>query len=268
MNEANKFSVFLSSDQRDNITTSNSNDCLFNIRKSSSFPPRVYNLVLETFTIPNTVYNINSSNNNLLWTRGGDQSATIPAGNYTSTTLATAIKTAMDGASDGNTYTVSYSATTFKYTITGSASAFNFRFDDAVNTPWKEMGFNQVTTGSALTQTSSNIVDLSFPRDLFIEIEGFSRRPFLILGSTEIAPTFHITLSETGGILEYKERNEKQIAYIESTDELYDDYLRVRLLDANGSLYDFNNANWTMFFHAEFAATNSGYKEARKRKRI
>jgi len=68
-------------------------------------------------------------NDRLDFTEGvtGDAAAVIPPGNYVSgETLATAIQTAMNTAATDNTYAVTYSSVTFKFTVARDAGAAAF----------------------------------------------------------------------------------------------------------------------------------------------
>lgn len=75
---------------------------------------------------------------------GGDRAAVIAAGNYpTGALLAAAIQTAMNAVAVSNTYTVSYSGTTHKFTIAGTGS-FSIEWQSGPNTLLtigKDLGF-------------------------------------------------------------------------------------------------------------------------------
>src|ERR1700679_3553551 len=77
---------------------------------------------LLSCTLPNVIYNIDATNNQLYVGGGfGESTQTIPPGSYDTTTLPTAITTAMTTA--GLTgVTVTYSATTYMMTLSASST--------------------------------------------------------------------------------------------------------------------------------------------------
>jgi hypothetical protein len=85
--------------------------------------------------IPNTIFNVNSSNNLIYFSEDGETlfRATIAVGNYTSlTTFATAVQTALNSAGGSSTYTVSIDPLTSYMTInsnlTGGTGKFFLQF--------------------------------------------------------------------------------------------------------------------------------------------
>lgn len=74
-----------------------------------------------------------ASNDKIDFDEGGAElTATLTAGSYTGTSLATEVKTQMDAA--GGTYTVSYSESTGKFTIARAAGNFTLRWQSGTNT--------------------------------------------------------------------------------------------------------------------------------------
>lgn len=115
--------------------------------------------------IPFTYYVFNSKNNTFTLTEsdgGGARTVTIPVGNYTSSTLPSALATALNSASaNSHTYTVAYSTSTYKLTITsnaGGANTFTLTFGSSSTDPgWLNprlwIGFNGGANTSDATQT-------------------------------------------------------------------------------------------------------------------
>jgi hypothetical protein len=100
--------------------------------------------LVRYITIPNTLYAINATNQAVSWFCSlaplGPFAATIPTGNYTGTTLAAAFQLAIDTADAGRVYTVVYSDTTHKLTVTTSdAASLVFNGGD-INTSWRVLG--------------------------------------------------------------------------------------------------------------------------------
>lgn len=121
--------------------------------------------VVSHFQIPNTIYNVRSTNNVVAWTdSAGTWTASLPSGSYTGSTLATALKTLMD-ATSGLVYTVTYSSTTGKLTFSESIAG-NINFDFATttaSTAHDVLGVGAVNTTPAATYTSTNVINLASP---------------------------------------------------------------------------------------------------------
>jgi len=107
-----------------------------------------------------STYNVTSSNNALRFTPASGAATTISltAGKYTGSQLATALQTAMNAASGGDTYTVSYTASTGKFSIqnnTGNAGSLTLSFENAATTAEDLLGFGassvSVAVGSSAT---------------------------------------------------------------------------------------------------------------------
>ena len=89
---------------------------------------------IEHINIPTTWYNINSTNNILLWTDtlAASVTTTITPGNYTATELATQLGTQMTADETvGDTYTVTWDTTIQKFTIAGDGGNFTIDFVNA-----------------------------------------------------------------------------------------------------------------------------------------
>lgn len=92
---------------------------------------------------------------------GGALVATIAAGTYTSTTLATTIAAALNAADGVNTYTVTYSQSTGLWTIATSGATLNLLWNSGANKAKSigpAIGFgNTVDSTGAITYTGSTI---------------------------------------------------------------------------------------------------------------
>ena len=104
-------------------------------------------------------FTITTSNNKIDFNEGGgDLVATITAGTYTATTLAAEIKTRMDAAGT-DTYTISYSTTTGRWTISSDGSTLSLLWDtgsNSANTAGDSLGY---TTSADDTGATSYVSD-------------------------------------------------------------------------------------------------------------
>ena len=125
--------------------------------------------LIKNILIPNAMYNVTSSNNTfILYEDSSNKTITIPSGNYNVTTLAAALQTAFNAVSSGyNTFTVTYDSITATFT-TSAGLAFYFIFPDSKTA--NTYGYSDLTTASGTSTTSDNVINLSYPSSLGIEI--------------------------------------------------------------------------------------------------
>jgi hypothetical protein len=123
---------------------------------------------LRSVTIPNVIYNVNSTNNVFNWTFGSTYNFVIPPGYYTISSLMSAIQAFMNTQGSPNSYTLTYSSTSGLVTIAGTSN-FQINFGVA-NTCASLLGFPPTTTSSANTFTGSNSPSLTYPLNVFINI--------------------------------------------------------------------------------------------------
>ncbi len=149
--------------------------------------PTVENVVrvrINEAVIPNAQYNIYSFANTIYFTEKTgvtetNYSATMTNGNYDTTTLPTEIARAMNAAVN-LTWTCTYNDTTEKLTITRGDGAGTFKFKWATNassnlSAQEQLGFAKAdSTSYATSQTSDNIVQLSGPNYIEVDIDEFT----------------------------------------------------------------------------------------------
>jgi hypothetical protein len=189
--------------------------------------------------LPNTAYNIRSTNNTLQFQRGSTTyNATIPTGSYTQHTLPQAIADAMN-AVDSNGYTCTYSFITFKLNISGNVI---FSLLLATSSLWYELGFTQSNTATGTSFTAPNILQLGLPLSVYVEI------PELSMGMTSSRLfdkcTFVIPISVNSGTIQYfaDNSNYEQVYTYKEGRTLYE--LNVKVRWRNGEQLDLNGADW------------------------
>lgn len=119
---------------------------------------------LKAIQMTNTIYNIDASNNKVYFYENVTAKvATLSAGSYSASTLATEAATQMTTTSGGyNTYTVTYDNTTKKLAFSASnAFYFNWAADSGYGA-WQQLGFNYLTnTNAATSVVAPNVINLS-----------------------------------------------------------------------------------------------------------
>lgn len=190
--------------------------------------------------IPNTFYNVNNNNNKIYFYEDGTEKvATLTNGNYDSSTLLTEIETVMDIASGGhNTYTVTYSSLTAKYTFS-AGNAFHFTFgSNQTASAYKLLGFDRFDTVSGTSVTSSSFVDLTYSSYFNIRLNGESE----ILDSKGGA-TMTIPITGNSGSITYYESS---LAFPQRwTADNNVRRLRIEVLDDDSQPCDLNGSTWS-----------------------
>lgn len=114
---------------------------------------------LISASLPYTWFNITSENNKFTATEGANTAALqIPAGNYTGTSLATALASALNGeASFLQNYAVSFNSQNLTYTLTTSPNPVQLEFNDAETiatvigfAPGAAVSGTSITSGTAI----------------------------------------------------------------------------------------------------------------------
>lgn len=118
-------------------------------------------VALENIQIYNTAYTINDYNNKLYWIDSTSVArvSTLTNGNYTATSLADHIQTVLNAVSP--TFTVSFSTTSGKITISSTGN-FSLTFGtNTVNSCASTIGFNDSNKTGQPTYTGENVVNLN-----------------------------------------------------------------------------------------------------------
>ena len=149
--ELQPIKIFLNSNAADTIRSRG--DITYNLRRTITLPSGTIGYVsLNELTIPNTNYNINSSNNVLVMTQfnGVPETFTVTPGNYTVTELRDALNVLFGNATFMMTgVSVSYNSNTNKFTFTDTLSPL--------------LVINSQSTMNAVLGFEAGEVDLSVP---------------------------------------------------------------------------------------------------------
>lgn len=119
----------------------------------------------------NGSFRIASSNQVIYFNDGSDKSANIAISDYTSgAALATAVQTALNSVGSG--FTVAYSTTTYKFTIS-NASAFVLKLSSTTNAIWNALGWVSVSDTASATSHSSDQGQIHYPNERFFIDFGY-----------------------------------------------------------------------------------------------
>lgn len=165
--------------------------------------------------------------------------ASVAAGNYSTTTYASALQTAMNAvAGIANTYTVTYNATTAKFTIVAVASSVALA---STNTALSQRYTGFTTQSFGTTITGATVANLSPP--LFIDIRmgsaqgGVGVQGLAFVGRVPINAAF-------GSQVVYE--NHQLPTYFDVSG--ISNSMQIAIVDSNGTAFT-NQSNYLLKFH-------------------
>jgi hypothetical protein len=180
--------------------------------------------------IPQTVYNLDSNNNSFVLNDGSPNALAIPPGFYTANTIVTELQTQLNAVS-ALTFTVAFSETSQKITITASGP-----FTVNMNGVGSPLGFI-TTTGSATSHTGGTILNLETTDSLFIHVNEIRQIDYIQGGSTFAIPSNVNQLQ----VIDYNERSGfRQTITFNNPCSV----LTIRLTDSENRVVDLNGSQW------------------------
>lgn len=269
---------FLVVDSRDRNQDRYSNPANYQIDFNEVYKD-ILSIELISAEIPKSTYTINSSNNKIYFQETATQvsndtfyTGTIPIGNYsTASDLATAIQTAMDGATGSEAdYTVSVLSTTNKLSISsnfgGSATLFNLLFDGGTEkynattrTVYKEnsigpvIGFSRADlTGTTVgvAYTGQNQYNLNGENYIFLNIKELENLDSINDSQGSGTDSFtKITLdADTTNRKFYKAEHDyiSKVVFVPPLAKL--GQMIIKFITYNNDIYDFGGLEHSLYF--------------------
>lgn len=232
--------VFLNIDsyQRTSNSTSSSD---FSIQLPQ-IVPNCRKVSLLSLELPFTVYSVRSGLNNTFkfsvsgtFSTTNTYTATITSGNYSVTSLISAIATAVSATSAGVTISCSYSSTTMKTTITSSDSTFTIKSCTLATM----LGFVAGQSGTSITSTNVSLNSLD--NYIHISLPQLSTQTY-----SQYTSTFRVPVSVSSGSILYADwssaQNPPSVVLDQPTTI---GTLQVKLYDQFGNSMSLNGADWS-----------------------
>src|SRR3972149_6730000 len=169
-----KIKIQVGSNTATEISVTSSNNTLSGIRDAINDADAG---VTAAVVKENSNFVISASNNTILFNDGTDKTATITAGTYTGSELATAVQTALNTAYGSSAFTVSYDSAATKFSITnGTGSSVNFLWGNSSTTTEQILGFDPVTdtVADSSSATSDDLVDGTYKLTITSDSTGAS----------------------------------------------------------------------------------------------
>lgn len=238
------YSLFISSDERTHGENTN-----FSVGMDDVFTNN-NRYFIRAITVPYSYYNIRSGRNTLVLTAGidGVLTVTIPSGNYTALSLATAIDVALNAAAATGTYTTTYDSSTYKYTITCVADTFQMTTANiAAGNLWNFVGFYVSNGALAASKTSDSAVRITGNNRLYVSSRALSQGNCYNTGpNTSSSKLFKSNVvssilvdANPGGIIHDRKEFAGMIPLTQKIDRI--DF---QLLHEDGTQVDLNGSPW------------------------
>jgi len=198
---------------------------------------------LNNITIPNTIYNFNSSNNSITFTQGTTETISVSVGNYSASTLTTALNTAITAAGLSITVTFDEDNAIFKFTTSGSA----FTIDSA--TMSRQLGLKeQLPTSSSTSYTATRVCDFAGATNLYVRIRNLSMNNLDSRGNTSSIIASIVVNTNYG---EYIFFSSADILYFMISENKIS-HLDVEITDQEGNVVDLNGSSFNMTLSVHF----------------
>ena len=223
----------------------------------------ILEIELLSANIPKSSYNINSANNTIHFDVGGTEyTASVSSGNYDITTLLTDLETAMNAAGSGVTFTVTEDTKTNKITIAGTG-AFDLLFNggtepigNQTRTVYKEssigynLGFRRTDLTGNTTYTAQSIYNIKGENYVLLYIKQLENLETSDINYNNISQSFtKINLDTDYNTVKFYSKNgdyKSHIIFKEPLQKL--SQMIIRFYNYNGSLYDFNGLEHSLYF--------------------
>lgn len=199
-------------------------------------------------------YVINSNNNSFSITKSSTiYTCTLTRGNWSAASYATQLQTDLNNVANWTsnpslTFTVTYSASTNKYTIS-AGSVFNLNF----NTSFKlanKLGFSRQQTTSATSHTSNTSVQFFNTRYYDIRISELLRDSSENLNNC-YARIFNTV--QTNELIDFSSwRDYPNIKHDMSNTVSFPQELKIEIYDENNDLVDNNNSEFVLMLQLEY----------------
>lgn len=197
---------------------------------------------IHAFYGHNAFYNI-TANNNKVYVNDNSVSyiVTLDSGNYSSEDLREHLQTKLNAMGGSNSYTVTYSSITAKYTFTGDTNNFYFEFGtNTSNDARKLLGFNATDGTGALTQVSNNVIQLSIHPIIYARIK--QDICYKVMSKNHFYASFMIfDKSSFGESLRMVDVNHPVIVQLKRTKAI-----DITFFDEDHNELDFNGTEWSL----------------------
>lgn len=228
--------LFVNSANRDMLLSASSTD--FRINITNPINAKILLCGLKSVTFPNGVYNVLNGDFQIT-DSGGIKNISITPGNYTASSLATAIQTQLNALAV-DTYVVT--VTDGKFVFASTFAGFTINPGALLNVFLEHLGFPQGDYTGAII-TAPNVYDLSGIKNAFIKIAQISS---FIRNSYDVKYNFKFDLScGFGGVIYFSNEGKYLQEYnVEKDNLIKNTFFNIQLVDEYGTVIDNNGLDW------------------------
>jgi hypothetical protein len=215
-------------------------DCLFHLPQINVKKSKNIIIAVQTAQIPYSFYNVNSTNDELVYSVNGESQTliNITHQNYNVNTLKKKLLSHL-----GGNFTISYNSNKNKYTFTHSM--YNFVFESSSNC-FELLGFtdnsDNASTNSILF--SSNSCNLFTIRNLYITSNNFILNNINSINANQTNILISIPInSVANSMISYSNiyNSNSQINHVDNLTNLH-----ITIVDQDNSVIKLNNCHWSL----------------------
>lgn len=234
-----KIQIYLNSKRANRYVNNQVADCVFHLPPINIKRARNVTISVVNAQIPSSFYNVNSTNDKLVYNINGGitQTVTLTHSNYNINTLKAHIISLL-----GSNFIITYSSASNKLTIVHDT--YDFEFEDST-TCFELLGLSEKDHSSvSRTIISDNVVNMFTIRNLQIASDNFilnnidSYNP----NNSNILCAIPVT-SSYNGVISYS-NSDNIYSEIENTRNLTN--LHIKITDQDGDIIELNNAHWSI----------------------
>ena len=222
-------------------------DVTFNFESPIVKPPNsfIMSMCVQQFCSPNSIYNINETNNYLHITERINNidvpcDIYIPYGNYNVNTFTTKFLSTMSDYTDDR-FTLSFNALNNKFIIINSTYQFTVLSDSTINTVMgMVVGANQASTSTVLICPHS--CNFNGTQSINIMIKNLQTPNIDSYHKSNAHVIQSVTVDASSPTINYEKSND----YSFKVNENVFNHLQIQICNGTNNLVNFNNQDWNM----------------------
>lgn len=254
--------ILITSNDKDPAQSSTNSDFTVELKEKYN-TQNIRRVLVKDIQVPNVFYNVRSSqgvvNNSFTFTETGQatQTVTVPEGQYTTTTLITALKTAIDAVLVAGVVTITQSALTqkllFSFSV-GTATIYSASDPTNPNLMANVLGIGTSTAVPAANITADYIPDLQGIQMVYIHSQAIAEAHAIDAGKGLISVIEDVSFHNVPfGGMAFRQNNDDELALIEYSQPRNLSTIRIVLRDDKGNKLDIGTNKISIILKAFYA---------------
>jgi len=246
--------VIINSKDRNNDLSRSSSDFVVNLDDSYNLQ-NVDRVTVESITVSNLVYNVNSLTDQIRFTEGAGPiiTRTVPIGQYNITDFMTAVETALNSIGS-NTFAVSQNSVTKKIEIVNPNISFFILGDSSIN---KLLGLPNTQNSVSVFDGITNILICDYTPDLggtdilYVHSKALAEYNSITSSRGSSSIVSYISFHETPfGGTSTRYINDSEMEMVNYTNPRNISTCDIKIRDASGNIPDLQNSNVVLILKA------------------